>query len=526
MSDLPDIRARGLGARGTLARDWVDGRPEARALLPRPWTGRLEGPAGSARLPAPAVQASTTGAREKLERILAGEGRLVTTGQQPVLFGGPLYVLYKALTAIEAARALEASTGAPALACFWIASDDHDWEEVAGTRLLDLGNEPRSLRVEPPEGWEGRPVGPAPLPESTGEAVESLSEMLPQSDFASSYLTSIRDEYRAGRSFARAFSGTLAGWLGDRPWAWIDAVDPRLKRASVPLLERALREPVAVEEGLRGGATRVREAGYEPAIPVLEGATPVFFDTGSGRERLYRDGERVAAGREGERRDLEEWSERLREEPERFSPNVALRPVLESWLLPAGVTVLGPGELAYWAQLPPLFEWAGVAAPEVTPRASWTLVESKVAKVLGKLGEEPEALEDGGEALIERETRRARPPEVSEALSALRSATGVALEDVEEAVGDALPGIRSAVGKARGQLFGAIDELERQVDARVRERQEILVRQIRKAAAHLFPDGRPQERVMNPLYYLTRYGPALLEALEERTRVAVRSWAE
>lgn len=526
---LPRLLRRPLAAEGTLAGDWLRAEERARRLLPAgDPTGASDGgstapghgtppPVRDRPLPAAAFGTSDPDVADKLRRVLDGEGALVTTGQQPLLFGGPCLVLYKALTAIQTARALEEATGRPHVACFWIASDDHDWDEVGAVRLLDLENELRTLRLEPPPGWAGRPVGPAPLPEPVRALLEDLAQLLPDTEFVGIYLEPLLDAWRPGARVSTAFVRSLAAALGAREFVWLDAAARELKRAAAPFFDWAVAHASDLETALRAGTDRVEAAGYEPSVPVLDNATTVFLDTGKARERLYVDGEGVRVGRGGPYLSGRELRKRLEERPEAFSPNVSLRPVLESWALPVAATVLGPGELAYWAQLPPLFRAAGVPLPVVRPRASWTLVEGKVDKVLEKLGTEPEALADGGAAAIREQTRSSRPPEVEEAISDLRAALGGALERVEDRIGRALPGIRSAVGKARSQAFRAVHELEAQVNARVRERQEVLIGQIRKAASHLFPDGRPQERVISPLYYLTRYGPELVDALEART---------
>ncbi len=525
--DLPRILRRALASEGTLAGDWLRGEERARRLLPagdptearaaEAPTDRNAAPVSGRPLPFSAFGTSDDGTADKLRGILAGEGALVTTGQQPLLFGGPCLVLYKALSAIHTARALEETTGRPHLACFWIASDDHDWEEVGAVRLLDLSNELRTLRLAPPPGWADRPAGPAPLPEEVLDLHEELIQLLPETEFIGVYLKDIRDAWRPGVSVASAFMGGLSAMLGERDFAWLDAAAPELKRAATPLLQWAVSHASHLEAALRAGSDRVEAAGYEPSVPVLAGATTVFLDTGQARERLYTEGNGVRIGREGPFSSVQDLEDRLEDRPEAFSPNVSLRPVLESWALPVAATVLGPGELAYWAQLPELFRAAGVPLPAVAPRGSWTLVERKVDKVLEKLGTGPEALEDGGATVIREQTRSSRPPDVEQAISDLRVALGGALERVEDRIGRTLPGIRSAVGKARSQAFRAVQELEGQVDARVRERQEVLIAQIRKAAAHLYPDSRPQERVISPLYYLARYGPDLVDALETRT---------
>ncbi len=524
MSGTLEIRTHALTGGEGLAAALLGDEGVAGELLPtRPSTA--SGPARSggrpaARLPPEAFGTTGSEASARLERILAGEGTLVSTGQQPLLFLGPLYVLYKAISALELARRLETETGRPALALFWVASDDHDWAEVGRTRIVDTENRLQELRLAPPAGWEGRPAGVAPLPDRVSELIEQMFQFLPNTDFVQAYLELFQGTWRPGRSLGEAFGRSLAGLLPGRPLAWLDAGSGALKRAAAPLLESALRNAGDAAEALESGGGKISALGHEAPLPVLAGATDVFYDTGAERARLYREENRVRAGREGPERTLEETLAELEDAPERFGPNVALRPVLESWLLPVGATVLGPGELAYWSQLPDLFALHEVPMPAVHPRHGWLLVEAKVTKVLEKLDEEPEAFADRGEEVARRAVRDARPAELERALEELRGGLGRALDEVETAVVEHLPGIRSAVGKARSQAFAVARELEDQVDARLRERREVVLEQIRKAALHLYPDGAPQERVQSPFYYLARYGTGLLDALEERSRQA------
>lgn len=527
-AETPELLPRELSPEGTLAGDYLQGREGALELFPpgarvpgevgEDRTPRASVTGADARLEADDLEVSSPEARRRLERILEGEGVLVTTGQQPVLFLGPLYVLYKALTALETARRLE-EAGTPALALFWVASDDHDWPEVGRTRILDTGNELRTLELEAPPGREGRSVGPTALPGEVEGLVDDMAELLPSSEFVSACLESIRDAYHPGATVGGAFADLLRAVLAGRDFALLDSASAAVREAALPLVTEVLADAPSVEGALAEGARRVGESGYEPQAPHQEGGLPLFLDREEGRTRLFlAGGERVRLGRDGGTASREELRALARREPGRFSPNVALRPVLESWLLPAARTVVGPSEIAYWAQLPPLFGWAGVPMPAVAPRLGWTVLESKVGKVLEKLDVAPAALEDGGDALVERITEEGRPRGVEEALRRARSRVGEALEDVEEAVAQDLPGIRSAVGAARHEVFAALSGLGGAVDDRVRERRRVLVRQVRKAAVHLHPRGEPQERVQSPFYYLSRYGPAFVEALAEASR--------
>lgn len=519
----PELRPRILGPEGSLAGDFVRGRGRARSLLER--YGPAPGPR-RARIGSEAFRVTGSECRGRLESILSGSGRLVVTGQQPVLFGGPLYVLYKVLSAVAAAERLEEETGEPALALFWVGSDDHDWEEAGGIRLLDPSNELREIRLDPPQEHRERSAGPAPLPVAVERCADEIEQILPQSDFIDSYLELIRDTHRPGRPLGEAFSELLCRLVAPRPLAVLDASEPRVKEEAAPFLDESL-ERAAEEAAAVGRASEaVREAGYDLQMPLLDGASHVFVDTGERRVRVYLDGDTARLGREGREVALGDLRASLREEPGRFSPNVALRPVLESWLLPVSRAVLGPGELAYWAQLPGLFELHGVPMPDVEPRGSWAVIEEKVAKVLRRFEAEPDDFRDGGAGLRDRVVSDARPAEVGESLGDLRSSIGRALQEVEGAVGEELPGIRASVGKARSRLFEAVDELEHAVDHRVEERQAALLAQLDKAAVHLYPDGKPQERVLNPLYYLARYDGAFVEAADGAARAPSGSEGE
>jgi bacillithiol biosynthesis cysteine-adding enzyme BshC len=522
MIHLPEIHPRGLAPPGTLTGDLLAGTSKVELPLIERGSAVESGPVGRiGRLEASAFGCSTPTAEAKLESILAGSGQLVTTGQQPLLFLGPLFVLYKALTAIEMARRIEAATGTPTLAAFWIASDDHDWEEVGSTSILDAAGNLRRLRLNPPEGRAARAVGSTRLDTSSTPLLDELVQLFPESEFASAYIECLRGAYAPGHRVADAFANSLAHALASFDFAWLDSAHADVKRASVPLFRHIIDGGAAAEEALSEGARRLGDAGYEPPIPLLTDAYPLLLDTGERRERLYRTGEGARLGRAGERVTAPELAAWLENEPERFSPNVASRPMLESWLLPVAATVLGPGEIAYWSQLPPLFGRYEVPVPRIQPRTAWTLVEAKIARVLDRLDVSAEDLADGGDSLIGRITRDSRPPAIDAALSELREAVAPGLDGLDVAIGEELPGLRSAAGKARKQVLDALGALGSRIDAGVREREESSVLAVRRGAAHLFPGGHPQERVVSPYYYLARYGPELVTRLATLTREAL-----
>lgn len=519
---LPRVEARPLAAPGSLAAGLLSGDPSVAGLLPGPGPDEAaESRARQCRLPAEAFRAASPSARDKLARVLAGDGVVVSTGQQPALFLGPMYVVYKTLTAVAHAGRIEAASGRTAVACFWVASDDHDWEEVATAKALDREDEVRSFTIAPPPGRDGSAVGPTALPPRIADVLAEFVAVIGRTELSDEAFRPLRAAYAPGATFAGAFADGLADLFAGLDLVILDASRPEVKAASVPLLRRCLEDAAGCAVAFDEGTRRIAEAGYEPRLHPPAGGTQVFHEA-ERREHLVRGEDGRLGTRGGESGPLPAWLERLDASPERFSAGAALRPALESWLLPIARTVLGPGELEYWAQLGPLFERLDVPVPGTAPRASWTLVEPRVERWLKKLGTSSAELADGGEAVARGIVAGHRPRSVDEALRSLRAAVSRDFESVEAAAGEELPGIRSAVGKSRKAVFDALRELEGTIDARVREREETLVGQARRASAHLYPGGRPQERVVGPWPFLARYGPAFLSTLVAAHGLAAR----
>ncbi len=535
MSERLRLERAAFGAPGSLGSRFAAGDPAAVDLFPSSLRapGSSGDGAGASTLPpsceSPTLSAEVFGTSSpesaaKLRSILAGEGALVTTGQQPCLFLGPLYVVYKAMTAIRLAATLERELGRPMLALFWVASDDHDWREVGATQLIDTSNTLRSFRLNPPEGREQRSVGQTMLDGSIENLLMEVREALPQSEFIDRYLELFGDAYRPGRSIGHAFGDALTGVLEGRELVWLDSAAPEVKRALAPLHTRALRHATSAAAAVAGSTDRVREAGFEPQLALPGGASNVFYDDGSARRRIYVEGDVARPGKQGGERPLAEMLAEIERSPEAFGPSAALRPVAESCLLPVSASVLGPAEVAYWAQLPGLFEWAGIGMPRTVPRTGWTAIEAKVARVLDALELTPAELSDGGAEVVERSVRGGRPETVARALEEAETAREGAFDRILEALSAEIPGIRATAEKARAGARKAARQLEKAVDTSVLERQSVLSRKIEKTALHLYPAGIPQERILNPLYYLARYGPEFLESLDREVETAVEEY--
>lgn len=460
-------------------------------------------------------------AAEELDRFVKEGGYLVTTGQQPGLFTGPLYALFKALTAVKLARALEPIVERPVLPLFWVASEDHDWAEADHTYLLNRENELVTFRVPEQEGTPSRPLFRIPVEEGMEETLSSFTDTLPDSDFSPPLFRSLRDSYSVGSTLSSGFVGVLEGLLKDLPILFVEAHNPALKEASRPVLLQELAEAEHHEAKLHRTVSHLEMEGHEPQVPILDGGVNLFFEGPAGRDRLYRDGSGFRLNHAGTSLSLGEIETRTADDPSLLSPNVLLRPVVESAVFPTLAYVAGPGELSYFAQLKDLFRAHEIRMPVIFPRHSATLLEAKVEKVLEKFHLEVEGLNRPHHELAGEIAREEIPEEIRKALGEIRGALGKGTGALARAARDVDSTLKGPITNARNTAFQAFDEAEKKILQAIKRQNEIALGQLEKAQQNLFPLGNPQERVLNPFYYLTRYGPELIERLLDEFQVAL-----
>lgn len=439
---------------------------------------------------------------------------MVTTGQQAGLLTGPLYTIHKALSAVRLAGALEERLRIPVLPVFWIASEDHDWEEANHAFLARPGSDLVRLAL-PGSSASALPMSERTLGDGVIPILDEVAHLVQREGFADEVLSWIRDAYRPERTVGGAFGELLGRMLGGFDLCLADAADPALKRASAGVLAHALGESEALEARLRGRTRELEAAGYHGQVAVVEGATNVFFHGEAGRERLYRSGAGYEARGAGVELAAEGIWERVRSDPGRFSPNVLMRPVVESAVFPTLAYVGGPGEIAYFAQITALFPLFGIQPPVVAPRGSVLLVDPVVQRLMERVGVGVKELSRPRNEVATELARREVPPSVSAALERLRSAVAAGYEGAIEGVKELDPSTGGALGRLRNEVLHRVAESERKVLQGVKRREGATLAQLDRILVSLRPEGKPQDRVLNVVPFYARYGPALLDGIAE-----------
>ncbi|MCI0433040.1 MAG: bacillithiol biosynthesis cysteine-adding enzyme BshC [Gemmatimonadetes bacterium] len=515
-----------------LVRDYIRG---AESLAPfyaghplDPAAYRRKAEAVRERLPARARAAvadalipTTPAAAARLERILAGDGFFVTTGQQTALFGGPLYTLYKLLTATRLAAAVENLLGRPCLAVFWMASDDHDWAEANHTSVISHEGELVRIALDAPPDAPPVAMSEHRLGDDVEAALTALEGALPASAFAGPILELARSAYRPGETMGSAFAALLRGLMRETDVALLDPAAPALKRAARPVLHRELERAAPHSRMLASQANRLETAGYPVQVTIADEASNVFLHDALGRDRLVRDGDAWMLRRTRRSLATGELTALLDQDPARFSPNVLLRPVVESALLPTLAYIGGPAELAYFAQIGCLFRAHGIEPPIVFPRFAVTIIEPHVRRLLEKFGLTPEEVRCPFDELVTRIMRDELPPAVSAPLARLRSAITDEYDQLTDTAAGIDPTLRGWVQRNRNEALVRVHATEKKILSHVRRRSAVETAQLRRIAAHLFPDGVPQERALNILPLLGRFGDGLLHDISDAMTVTL-----
>ncbi len=457
----------------------------------------------------------------QLARLRTPGALAVTTGQQPGLFTGPLYTVHKALSAAALAAILEERWDRPVVPIFWLAGDDHDFAEASTASWItaDGSVATASLPPRPPEA-PLTPMYRTPLGEGVLPALEQLAAGLPVSEFRDATLAWLERHYRPEATVAASYGGAMAELLGPLGILAFDSTHLAAKRAAAPYLVRALREARELDADLDRWAEARGVTARTSGITVGDGAALVMVEASLGRDRLIQDGAEFVTRRSRERFDLAAIERIAGEEPTRLSPNVLLRPVVESALLPTVTYLGGPGELRYLALTPPIYDRLEIPRQRPLPRWSGVIVEPRVDRVLEKFGVSLADLSAPPGALEARLVRAQLPAEAVEALEGLRRALDEGYAVLERAATDIDPTLARPTQAARQQAIGGTQEIEKKLVHHLKRRQETELSQLARARTALVPNGKPQERVLTLAPFLARFGPGLLEELTD----AFRAW--
>jgi bacillithiol synthase len=444
--------------------------------------------------------------------LLGGKAVAIVAGQQVGLFGGPAYTIFKALSALRIVEQLR-KAGIEAVPIFWMASEDHDLAEINHVSWPTANGEER-LEWAGDNSLEGRSVGNILLGDAITPLVKRAAESLTGSD-SGEIENILATAYRPGATFGLAFAHMMSALFAKRGLILLDPMDAQLHKLSAPLLIRAAAEHSELGTYLLEQSKRLEKLGYHAQVKVTDRSTLLFASVEGKRVALVRRGSGFLAGTK--EFGAGQLASEIESHPESFSPNALLRPVMQDTLLPTAAYIGGPAEIAYFAQNRVLYDRLLGRTPAILPRASFTIVEPVVQRLLKRYNLSIEDVFHGRQFLRGKMERQNLPRGLAARFTA-----------EEKKLAKMLEALRKPIGKLDSTLVGALETAQRKMlyqfgKLRAKSgraegfRTGVLNRHEQSIRDSLYPQHGLQERSLNLLPLLARNGLDLLDAIEKKS---------
>lgn len=449
-----------------------------------------------------------------LERFRRGAAAVVT-GQQVGLFGGPMFSVYKALTAVKLAEEASAC-GVEAVPVFWLATYDHDLAEVNHVAIPGADGILKTLST-PSHGVPGAAVSAVRFGDEILPVVEEAVALLGESE--TSQL--LQEAYRPGETLGTAFARLYSELFSDWGVILLDASDPELARVCEPIYSAAVEDAEKLTARLLRRGEELERAGYHQQVKVTESSVLLFTTRQGARTPMHRvasestekfvvDGEAA-----GEKLSKAELLAQIKEKPEEFSPNVLLRPIVEDYLLPTLAYTGGAAETAYFGQAGAVYESLLGRVTPIVPRFSATIVEAKMQRLLERHGISVTDVFEGPEALRREIASRSLPAALQAAFETTKKSFDESLSTVKDQLEKLDRTLVDAAETARSKMQHQLEKLHAQAARAAAQKGELITRHADQISQSLYPEKGLQERGVGGIYFLARYGRELLTQLHD-----------
>lgn len=429
----------------------------------------------------------------------------IITGQQAGLFGGPLFTIYKALTAIKISSELS-KEGLSVVPVFWIASEDHDYQEVSHINIINREGHLSTIEHAAQGNVGQASVGSLTVAESINENISQLFAFLPQSEYAAQLETDLRNSYQAGKGFGEAFACLLAKFFADYGVILLDAQDKNLKQLATPIFEKAITNAGEIAQILVNRSQQLESANYHAQVHTSLDMSPFFILENGQRTALTQQNQCFTLKHSDKKKTSSELLEQLKENPASFSPNVILRPIVQDYLLPTLAYIGGPAEVAYFAQISAIYPLFPVEFPYIIPRTAFSIVPNRENNLLEKWGLTLSELFAGVDSAKRKVIENSLDQSTVNIFAETENIFQEQLDKLQESLTKIDPTLAEALKGGKEKIIHQIAGLKTRFINNNAKREETLMRQVERTFTLLYPNKNLQERELNGYYFLARYG--------------------
>jgi bacillithiol biosynthesis cysteine-adding enzyme BshC len=443
----------------------------------------------------------------------------VVTGQQLGLLGGPLYTFYKIITAIKLSNYLsERYDDFNFVPVFWLEGDDHDFEEVSYTGLINDNNEYVKIAYidEIPEDDNKGSVGHLKLTENINLFFDELSKNLRKTEYTEKLIEQLKGFYSPGKTFKQAFRELLLNYFDEFGLVLFDPQDNEVKTALKPVFMKEVTDFRKHSEKLVHVSATLEEL-YHAQVKVRP--VNLFFSTDEGRYLIEPVENEFRLKRKRKKFTQEELLNLIETDPSKFSPNVLLRPVCQDYILPTAFYVGGPGEISYFAQALNLYGFNNVEQPVLYPRSSATILEKNISSLTEKFGLGISDVFVDPDKLKTRIVESVSHNSINDIFTETSNQIEYSFDRLKERLFELDKTISDASTKYKQKIIHYVDELkDKAVDAQ-KKKHDTVIRQVDRISSNLFPNSSLQEREINFVMYANKYGPDFIKRLFEETEI-------
>lgn len=450
---------------------------------------------------------------QNIERLRDSSCVAVVSGQQVGLFTGPLYTIYKALSAVKLAACMS-ERGVEAVPVFWMATEDHDFAEVQATDFIGCDGRLARVKVKDELHSEGAPVGTVKLDDSIDEVIARLIEVLPTTEFSPTLADMLRESYEAGRGYGEAFAQLLTKLIGKYGLILLDPLDADLKRLAAPIYAEAARCAPEIAQSLVGRSEELNADGYHAQVLVTPDSFPLFCSRDSVRRAITRTGENeYQAKGSNQKWTRQELARAAANEPQHFSPNVTLRSVVQDYLLPTIAYYGGAAEIAYFAQTAEVYRLLQRPVTPILHRASLTIIERRSARTLERFDLKLKDFFDGADSVMRRVVETHLGAATAQEFGRSEEQIAAAMENLATVLDGFDPTLTNALTNAHKKIVYQMEALRGRFYRAQLARDRAANRQLERAFAVLYPEKGLQERSLNVASLVARHGAYAIDWL-------------
>ena len=448
-----------------------------------------------------------------LEKLAKPDSLIVFTGQQVGMLLGPMYTVIKALSAYKLANVLEEKLNRPVVPCFWMASDDHDFDEVKTVKMLDRSGEIIESIYEPINNPGGSPMADVVIDDSIDTFISSVNNGLIETEFSNNVKNIISKHYVKGTTLSNAFAGLFIELMGGYGIIPVDPNFSGMKELFTPVFKNEIENHEEIFNLYETVSNNIIESGYHRQVHKTKESLNLFLNDG-GRSNIIKENDHFKLQDSEKSFSKSELLILLENDPDKFSSNVCLRPIAQCFAFPTIAQIVGPSEAAYFAQIGQLFNHFNVPWPVVTPRKFVSIMEPHIKKIFDKLDIDYASLYNDTEHEISRVIKEKFPSEIQSRADSIQTEIDKLLVDLSNELKEYEPISYQAMEHSRKKIDHEMNKLSKKLFATHKKRHDTAKGQIEKASAFLFPNGIFHERVLSPIYFLNKFGPDIIRKIE------------